>query len=74
MSDLNDDNIQSQIDEAVTKAQTLDDWKQNMTAQLAAKGIDITGATVHIAHTLDGAPRIDDVGEVRGGTQSNDQP
>jgi hypothetical protein len=70
--ELNDENINAQVDKAVADSQQLDDWKQRVTADLAAEGYDVEGATVMIAHTLDGAPRIDNLGEIRGDAADED--
>jgi hypothetical protein len=51
-SELNDDNVADQVEQAVQVSQDLDGWKQQILADMAAKGGDAADTNIIIAHRL----------------------
>jgi hypothetical protein len=62
-SELSNDDITGQVEQAVENAQRLDGMKQTVLEQLRAQGHDIDGGTVFVAHTLNGQFEVSDLGE-----------
>jgi hypothetical protein len=55
------DNIEDQVEAAVDKAQQLDGFKQMILDEMRARGENVDGGRVIVAHTLTGRLEIDEL-------------
>ncbi|MET7363216.1 hypothetical protein ABZS76_32930 [Streptomyces sp. NPDC005562] len=61
MAESTSDDFSNEVEQAVTEAQNLDGYKQQIRQEMRDLGMDVTGARIIAAHQVGGAVRTTEV-------------